>query len=99
MKRTATPLLGSDIGDGFGEVPSVTVKILGIVLAFAIGMVLGFRQDNDTVLPRSLTVTFGIFNANLNVLRVVGRYRAFGDSEAAIASLHLYAVIGDAKTD
>ena len=41
MKRTATPLFGGDIGDGFGEVQAVAVKILGIVL-FAVGMVLRF---------------------------------------------------------
>ena len=35
MKRTATPFFGGDIGDGFGEVQAVAVKILGIVLAFA----------------------------------------------------------------
>jgi hypothetical protein len=99
MKRTATPLLGSDIGDGFGEVPAVTVKILGVVLAFAVGMILRFTQDNSAVLLRALAVTLGIFNADLNVLRVVGGYFAFGDGEAAIASLHLYAVIGDAKTN
>src|SRR5882724_4088906 len=99
MKRTATPFLGSDIGDGFGKVPAVTVKILGVVLAFAVGMILRFTQDDGAVLPRAFAVALGIFNANLNVLRVVGRHLAFGDSETAITSSHLYAVIGDAKTD
>jgi hypothetical protein len=99
MNRAATPFLWSDIGDGFGEVPAVTVKILRVVLAFAVGMILRFSQDNGAVLPRSLAVTLGIFNANLNGVRVVGCHRAFGDSKAAIASSHLYAVIGDAKTD
>src|SRR5882672_12659242 len=85
MNLPATPFLGSDIGDGFGEVPAVTVKILGIVLAFAVGMVLRLSQDDGAVLPRSLAVTLGIFNANLNDVRIVGRRLAVGDSEAAIA--------------
>ena len=61
-------------------------------------MVLRFTQDNNAVLPRAFAMSLGIFNADLNVLRVVGCHRAFGDSEAAIARSHLYAVIGDAKT-
>src|SRR5882762_11283660 len=99
MKLPATPFLGSDIGDGFGKVPAVTVKILSIVLAFAVGMILRLRQDDGAILSRSLAVHLGIFNANLNVLRVIGCHLAFGDSEAAIASSHLYTVIGDAKSD
>ena len=99
MKFSTTPLFGSDIGDGFGEVPAVTVKILDIVLSLAIRMILRFTQDDGAVLPCSLAMTLGVFNANLNVLRVVGRRHAFSDREAAIASSHLYAVIRDAKTD
>jgi hypothetical protein len=41
----------------------------------------------------------GIFDAYLNVLRVVGRHIALGDRKAALASPHLYPVIGDAKPD
>src|SRR5215475_6715121 len=99
MKLPATPFLRSDIGDGFGEVPAVTVKILSVVLAFAIRMILRFAQDGGAVLPRSLAVTLGIFNANLNVLRVVGRHLAFGDREAAIAGSHLDAVVRNAQTN
>ena len=99
MKFSTTPLLGSDIGDGFSEVPAMTVKILDVVLSLAVRMILRFTKDNGAVLPRSLAVTFGIFNANLNVLRVVGRRFAFSDREAAIASSHLYAVIADPKSD
>ena len=99
MKRTVTPLFGSDIGDGFGEVPAVAVKVLSVVLALAIGLVLGFRQDDGTVLSRSLAVPLSIFDANLNDVRVVGYYVAFSDGEAAITGFHLDAVIGDAETD
>jgi len=99
MKCTTAPFFGSDIGDGFGEVPAVAVKVLSVVLALAIGLVLGFRQDDGTILSRSLAVTLSIFDANLNDVRVVRRHTSFGDGEAALAGLHLDAVIGDAETD
>ena len=99
MKRTLTPLFGSDIGDGFGEVPAVAVKVLSVVLALSIGLLLRFSQDDGTVPSRALAVTLSIFDANLNDVRVVGYHVAFGDGEAAIAGFHLDAVIGDAKTD
>jgi len=99
MKCTTAPFFGSDIGDGFGEVPAVAVKVLSVVLALAIGLVLGFRQDDGTILSRSLAVTLSIFDANLNDVRIVGRHISFGDGEAALAGLHLDAVIGDAETD
>ena len=57
MKCTAAPFLGSDIGDGLRKVPAVAVKVLSVVLTFAIGVVLGFRQgDEGTVLSCSLAV-------------------------------------------
>jgi hypothetical protein len=62
-------------------------------------VVLGFRQDDGTVLSGSLAVPLSIVDANLNDVRVVGYHVAFGDSEAAIAGFHLDAVIGDAETD
>jgi hypothetical protein len=74
MKCATAPFFGSDIGDGFGEVPAVAVKVLSVVLALAIGLVLGFRQDDGTILSRSLAVTLSIFDANLNDVRVVGRH-------------------------
>ncbi len=99
MKFTVTPLFGSDIGDGFGEVPAVTVKILNIVLALAIRMILRFRQDDGSVLPRTLAMSMGIFDTNLNDVRIVGRGISFGDGDATFAGSHLDAVIGDAETD
>ena len=99
MKCTAAPFLGSNIGDSLGEVPAVVVKVLSVVLALAIGLVLGFRQDYGTVLSRAFAVRLGIFDANLQNVRVVGYHVAFGDGEAAIPSFHLDAVIGNAKTD
>ena len=86
MKCTATPLFGSDIGDGFGEVPAVTVKVLSIVLALAIGLILGFSQDDGSVLPRAFAVIVGIFDTNLNDVRIIGRHISFGDGEAALAA-------------
>jgi hypothetical protein len=99
MKCTVTPLFRSDIGDGFGEVPAVAVKVLSVVLALAIGLILRFSQDDRSVLPRAFAVTVGIFDTNLNDVRIVGRHISFGDGEAALAGFHLDAVIGDAETD
>ena len=99
MKCTAAPFLGSDIGYGFGEIPAVSIEILSVILALAIGLVLGFSQDDGAVPPCALAVTVYIFDANLNHLRIVGYRAAFRNGEAAIAGLHLYAVIGDAETD
>jgi hypothetical protein len=31
MKLIAAPFFGATVGDGFGEVPAVIVKVLGIV--------------------------------------------------------------------
>ena len=99
VKFAAAPVFGSDIGDGFGEVPAVTVKVLSVVLALAIRVVLGFTEDRGAILPRALAVALGIFNTNLNRLRMVGRDVSFGDGEAALSGFHLDAVIGDAQPD
>jgi hypothetical protein len=99
MKCTAAPFLGSNIRNGFGEVPAVAVKVLSIVLALAVGLILGLSHDDGTVPPRVLAVSSSIFDANLNDVRIVGHHVAFSDGKAAIAGLHLDAVIGDAETD
>jgi hypothetical protein len=99
MEFTAAPFFGSDIFDGLRKVPTVAVKILSVVLALAIRLVLRFCQDDGTSLSRSLAVPLGVFNANLNNVRVVGYDISFCDGEAAITSFHLYAVITDAETD
>lgn len=99
MKCTTAPFFGSDIGDGLREVPAVAAKVLRVVLALAIGLVFGFCQDGGTILSRSLAVPLGIFDANLNNVRVVGYRAAFGDGEAAVPHSHLDAVICDAETD
>jgi hypothetical protein len=98
MKLTGAPFFGSDIGDGFGEVPMVAVKVPSVVLALAVGLILGFGQDDGTILPRALAVTFSIFDANLDDVRLVGYHVTFSDGKAAITGLHLDAVIGDAET-
>jgi len=99
MKCTATPVFRSDIGDGFREVPAVSVKVLSIVLALAIGLVLGFSQDDGSVSPSAFAVTIGIFDTNLNDVRIVRRRVPFSDGDAALPGFHLDAVIGDAKPD
>src|SRR6201993_1990926 len=99
MKLTAAPLFGGHISDGFGEVPAMAVKILSIVLALAIRMIFRFRHDDGSVTPRAFAVTKGIFDANLNNVRIVGRDSSLGDGETALARFHLDAVIGDAETN
>jgi len=68
-------------------------------LALAIGMISGFAQDGGAVPARALAVGVGIFDANLNSLRVVGYRVTFGYGETAMAGFHLDAVIGNAQTD
>ena len=99
MKLPAAPIFGSNIRNGFGEVPAVAVKVLSVVLALAIGLVFRFGQDDGSVLPRAFAVSVGIFDTNLNDVRMVGLHIPFGDGEAALAGFHLDAVVGDAKTD
>ena len=98
MKCTIAPFFGSHIGYGFGKVPAVAVKILSVVLALAVGLLLWFSQDDGSILSCAVAVTFSIFDANLNDVRIVGRHISFGDGEAALAGLHLDAVICDAET-
>src|SRR5258707_10230781 len=99
MKCATATFFGSNIGDGFGEVPAVAVKVLSVVLALAIGMILWLREDAGSIFSRVLAVTLGIFDANLNDVRVVGWHISFCDGEAAVPCLHLNAVIGDTETD
>ena len=68
MKCTSAPFFGSNIGDGFRKVPAVTVEVLRVVLALAIGMVYGFCQYDGSVLSRPLAVTIGVFDSNLNIV-------------------------------
>lgn len=99
MKFTAAPLFGSDIRDRLRKVPAVAVKVLRVVLALAIRLVLGFRQNNGPVSSRSIAMPLCVFDANLNDMRLVGYRTAFRDGEATFAGVHLNAVIGDAQAD
>jgi len=99
MKLAAAPFFRRNVGEGFGEVPAVAVKILRVVLALAIWVIFRLVQDNRAVLSRSLAVLLSIFNPNLDMLRIVGLHIAFRNRETAIAGLHLNAVIGDAQAN
>src|SRR5437016_12927635 len=99
MKGTTAPFFGSHIGEGFGEVPAVAIKVLSVVLALAIGLVLRLSQDDGSILSRSLAVILSVFDANLNDVRIVGRHISFGNSKATLARHHLDAMIGDTETD
>ena len=106
MKLPATPFFGCHIGDGLGEVPAVAVEILGVVLAFAVGMGLGFSQDEGAVLPRPPAVSIGIFNAegvccygtntSVEELKAV---RILGDAEVFFSITSLDLVEGTYKLD
>src|SRR5579862_7376504 len=99
MKGTAAPFFRSDVGDGFGEVPVVPIKVLSVVLTLAIGLVFRLGQDNGSVLPRALTVPAGILDPDLNDMRFVWRDLALRNSDATVAGLHLNAVVGNAQAD
>jgi len=99
MNRTVTPLFGGNVADRFGEVPAVAVKVLSLVLALAIGLVLRFGQNDGSVLPRPFAVTVGIFDTNLNDLRIVRWHISFSDGNTAVPDFHLDTMIGDAETD
>ena len=99
MKCAGAPVLGSDIGKGFGKVPAVTVEVLSVVLALAVGLILGLGQDDGTVLPSAFAVTLGIFDPHLNDVRIVGQHVSFRDCDATLPDFHLNAVICNAKPD
>src|SRR5215813_9372008 len=99
MKLPTTPLFGSDVCEGFGEVPAMAVKVLSIVLALSIGVIFRFAQDDSPVVPRTFAMANGIFDTHLNALGMVGRDIALGDGEAALPRFHLDAVIGNAQTN
>src|SRR5262249_7477720 len=99
MELTAAPFFGSKLGERFGKVPPMAVKILSVVLALAIRLVRRFAQYDRTVLPRALTVALRILDADLNDVRGVWRHLALGNREAAVARFHLNAVVGDASAE
>jgi hypothetical protein len=66
MKRTATPFFRGDVGDSLSEVPAVAIEILSIVLALPVRVVCRFGEDDGSILPRALTVTVGVLDADLN---------------------------------
>src|SRR5215470_5476798 len=99
MKSTVTPLLRSNIGNRLGKVPVVAVKVLGIVLPLSIRMILRFRQNDGPVLPRAFAMANGIFDTNLNALRMVRRHISFADGEATLPCLHLDPMIGNAQAN
>ena len=95
MELPATPRFRSNIGDGFGEIPAMPVKILGIVLALSIRMPHRFAQNDGPVPSRAFAVADGIFNSYLHTLRMVGHYISFANGKAALPGFHLDTVIGN----
>jgi hypothetical protein len=62
-------------------------------------MVSRFGQDDRAVLPRAVAMTVGIFDPDLNDVRVVRRDVALGYGETPVAGAHLDPVVGDAQTN
>ena len=77
--RCSTPLQRVNIGDGLGEVPTMTGEVLGVVLALAVYMIGRFREDMGAMLAGSFTVSKGIFDADLDDVGVIGCDVAFGN--------------------
>ena len=84
MKLSAAPVFRGDVADGFGEIPAVAEKILGIVLALAVGLVFRVTQDGGAILSGARAVGVRVLDADLNVLRLVWRRLTFGDGEAPV---------------
>ncbi len=99
VEGAAAPFFWSNVGNGFSEVPAVAPEVLSVVLALAIGLVLRFSQDDSPAPPRALAVALGMFDPDLNDVRVVRCRAAFGNGETAVTRLHLDAVVRDAKTN
>ena len=97
--RRPAPLFRGDVGDGLSEVPTVTGKVLGVVLAFAIDVVDGLSQDSGTVPTRPFAVRNGVLYADLDNVRVVGGDVAFGNRNASLTCSHLDSVVSDAEAD
>src|SRR5437870_5278159 len=97
MKCAAAPFFRRNVGDSLSEVPAMPIKILSVILALAIGMFFGFSEDDRSVLARALAMTFGIFDADLDDMRIVGRYITLSNGEAPIAGFHLDPVVGDTQ--
>jgi len=74
-------------------------EVLRIVLAFAVDMVDGLRQDSRAVPAGSFAVGDGVFNPDLNDVRVVGGDVALSNRYASTSGSHLDSVVGDAETD
>jgi len=99
MKCTIAPFFRSYISNGLGEVPAMAVKVLSVVLALAVGMVRRFRQDYCAILACPLAVNLGVFDTNLNDMRIVGFHLAFSNGKAAIPGFHLDTMIGNPQSD
>jgi len=41
-------------------------KVLSVVLALAVGLVFRLREDDGSILPRTLTVTVGVLDPDLD---------------------------------
>src|SRR3954469_25474802 len=85
----SAPTLRFYIRGGLGEIPSVAVEVLCVVLTLAVVVIRRLRQDSGAGLSRSLAVTRHVLDAYLHGDRVVGSDVALGNGEAALPGTHL----------
>src|SRR4051794_1471810 len=64
LRRSATPVFGSDIGDRLAEGPAMTAEIFGDVLPFAVWEVAGGIEDSGAVCARLVVVGVDVFDAH-----------------------------------
>src|SRR5262249_51940125 len=93
--RRAAPAFRVHVADRFGEIPSVAVEVLRVVLALAIGMLDRPSENGCASLASTLAMGEGIFDADLDETRLVGRIVALADRQAPFTGAHLDAVIAD----
>ncbi len=64
MKYATAPFFRSNICKRFSKVPTMTVEVLRIVLAFTVGLIFRFRQYDGSVLSCAFGVSVSVVDAN-----------------------------------
>jgi hypothetical protein len=97
--RCASPLLGSDVGDGLREGPPMSREILRIVLAFAVNMVGRGSEDACPLFFGSLAVALRIGHPHHYQVCYVRRHFTLCDDETSVTRPELNPVVADAQAD
>lgn len=92
----AAPRFRGYVGEGFGEVPTMTEEVLRIILALSIHMIRRFGEDDGAIVSSAFAMSMRIFDTNLSGVRMLRMNAAFGDGETTLTGSHLNAMVGDA---